>query len=98
MIFINGVADCLSKWNKWRRGHSHRYNVFCGELDDEAINQTIYLQVLVDVESREMLEISSAAENVSNVQKKRKKVRTTHTHTEISLMSQSMLLSTSWYI
>lgn len=35
----------------------------------------VILQVLVDIESREMLEISSAVENISNVQKKRKKVR-----------------------
>lgn len=36
--------------------------------------RALSFQVLVDIESREMLEISSAVENISNVQKKRKKV------------------------
>lgn len=39
----------------------------------------------MDIESREILEISSAVENISNVQKKRKKVR--HRLREIEFLS-----------
>lgn len=73
-----GAKGYLSKWNRWPRDHSHRYGIeflppFC-LLDICIVTQTVRLQVLVDIESREMLEISSAVENISNVQKKRKKV------------------------
>lgn len=79
MICFDADRDYSSKWNKWRRDHFHRYTNLkfslvkfrenCGKFNEK------YLQVLVDIESREMLEISSAVENISNVQKKRKKVR-----------------------